>query len=63
VDFDAPTREGAQLLPDDKVGYHAIYHKYSVKTFQEGANHLLCYVNASNVHYTWFPFGHMRITF
>ena len=21
VDFDAPTREGAQLLPDDKVGY------------------------------------------
>jgi nuclear pore complex protein Nup107 len=26
VDFDAPTREGAQLLPDDKVGFYGAYN-------------------------------------
>jgi nuclear pore complex protein Nup107 len=31
VDFDAPTREGAQLLPDDKVGYHCYHSQIQCK--------------------------------
>jgi len=42
VDFDAPTREGAQLLPDDKVGYYHLFQMQCEDPSHRGANVSCC---------------------
>jgi hypothetical protein len=68
VDFDAPTREGAQLLPDDKVGYCQplpIYREDPLRGPKAFMVHIIFYADARNVHCSWFhltflgPFFHL----
>ena len=42
VDFDAPTREEAQLLPDDKVGYYHLFQMQCEDPSHRGANVSCC---------------------